>query len=97
MFVKGTITLSKGFETWKAMVHANEEKMRQIGFRMVYAGTPADDESQLTVIMEFDSLEALDNFKNDAELTRERVQAGVVMETSIMTPMTEKSFMNFPA
>ena len=47
--------------------------------------------------MEFDSLEALDNFKNDAELTRERVQAGVVMETSIMTPMTEKSFMNFPA
>ena len=30
MFVKGTITLSKGFQTWKAMVHANEEKMRKM-------------------------------------------------------------------
>ena len=97
MFVRGTITLSKGFQTWKAMVHANEEKMRKIGFRMVYAGTPADDESQLTVIMEFDSPEALDHFKNDAELTRERVEAGVVMEASMMTPMTEQSFTNFPA
>ena len=61
MFVKGSITLSKGFQTWKSMVQANEEKMRQIGFRMVYAGTPADDESQLTVIMEFDSPEAYQN------------------------------------
>ena len=97
MFVKGTITLSKGFQTWKTMVHANEEKMRKIGFRIVYAGTPADDGSQLTVIMEFDSPEALDDFQNDAELTRERVEAGVVMETSMMTPMTEQSFINFPA
>ena len=41
--------------------------------------------------------DALDHFKNDAELTRERVEAGVVMEASMMTPMTEQSFTNFPA
>lgn len=96
MFVKGAITLSKGFETWKRMVHANEAKMKEIGFRILYAGTAADDDSQLTVIMHFDSPQALEEFKNDVDLTRERIEAGVVMETAVMTAMTELSFANFP-
>ena len=96
MFVKGTITLSKGFETWKGMVNANETKMKKIGFRIVYAGTAVGDDSQLTVIMQFDSPQALEEFKNDSELTRERIEAGGNMETAVMTPMTDLSLTNFP-
>jgi uncharacterized protein (DUF2126 family) len=97
MFVKGTITLSRGFESWKNMVHANEAKMKNIGMQMVFAGTAATDDSQLTVIMHFDSPGALEQFKGDAELTEERVKAGAVMDTAVMTPMTELSFTNFPS
>ena len=96
MFVKGPINLSRGFEAWKNMVQANEAKMKKIGFRIVYAGTSVEDDSQLTVIMHFDSPQALEEFKNNAELTRERIEAGVIMETSVMTPMTDLSIVNFP-
>ena len=96
MFVKGSITLTKGFATWKKMVHENESKMKEMGMTMVFAGTEAFDDTKLHVIMHFNSPEGLQQFKDDEELTKAREEAGVVVESGIMTPITTEAFTNFP-
>ena len=54
MIVKLTQNLNNGFAPWKEMVHNNTHKMKEHGFRAIFAGTEAGDDSKLTVIMEFD-------------------------------------------
>ena len=76
MIVKLTQDLNKGFAPWKEMVHNNAHKMKEHGFRAIFAGTEAGDDNKLHVIMEFDSPASLEAFKNDAELTQARIDAG---------------------
>jgi uncharacterized protein (DUF1330 family) len=97
MIMKMSVDLSKGFATWKAMVHSNPQKMKEHGFRIIFAGTEADDDSKLHVIIEFESPESLQAFQNDAELTQARIDAGAVLESAVATPMSDDSFSNFPA
>ena len=97
MIVKLTQDLNKGFAPWKEMVHNNAHKMKEHGFRAIFAGTEAGDDSKLHVIMEFDSPASLEAFKNDAELTQARIDAGAVLESAVATPMSDDSFSNFPA
>ena len=97
MIIKMSVDLSKGFATWKAMVHNNPQKMKEHGFRIIFAGTEADDDSKLHVIIEFESGESLQAFQNDAELTQARIDAGADVESTKVTPMSGDSFSNFPA
>ena len=97
MVVKMSANLSKGFATWKEMVHNNAHKMKEHGFRAIFAGTEAGDDNKLHVIMEFDSPASLEAFKNDAELTQARIDAGADVESTKVTPMSGDSFSNFPA
>ena len=97
MIVKLTQDLNKGFAPWKEMVHNNAHKMKEHGFRAIFAGTEADDDGKLHVIMEFDSPASLEAFKNDAELTQARIDAGADVESTKVTPMSGDSFSNFPA
>ena len=46
--------------------------------------------------MEFDSPESMEAFKNDAELTQARIEAGADLESTVVTPMSSDSFSNFP-
>ena len=34
-------------------------------------------------------------FKNDEELTQKRIEAGAMVETTVMTPMTSEAVTNF--
>jgi uncharacterized protein (DUF1330 family) len=79
------------------MVHNNAHKMKEHGFRAIFAGTEAGDDNKLHVIMEFDSPASLEAFKNDAELTQARIDAGADVESTKVTPMSGDSFSNFPA
>ena len=97
MIVKLTQDLNKGFAPWKEMVHNNAHKMKEHGFRAIFAGTEAGDDNKLHVIMEFDSPASLEAFKNDAELTQARIDAGAVLESAVATPMSDDSFSNYPA
>tara|TARA_Y100000994_G_scaffold220186_1_gene199146 strand:- start:170 stop:463 length:294 start_codon:yes stop_codon:yes gene_type:complete len=96
MIVKLTQSLNNGLAPWKEMVHNNAHKMKEHGFRAIFAGTEAGDDSKLTVIMEFDSPESMEAFKNDAELTQARIEAGADLESTVVTPMSSDSFSNFP-
>ena len=96
MLVSGSITLSKGFDTWKAMVVKNKERLKDYGLTFVFAGTEMQDDSKLHVVMHFTSMENLQKFQADEELAKERAEAGAVLETSVMTPITDAACTNFP-
>jgi hypothetical protein len=96
MLVVTTISLSKGFQTWKDMVHASDDKMKEYGMTFVFAGTQADDDSKLHAVIHFESMENLKKFQADDDLTKLRIEAGAIVETGTFTPITDAAFTNFP-
>ena len=97
MYVMLTQKLSKGFESWKNMVHENENKLKGVKGRIIFAGSHAEDDNSMVVIMHYDDKEGLMAFKNDEELTKARQEAGALTETTVMTVMTEDALLNFPS
>ena len=47
MIVKLTQNLNNGLAPWKEMVHNNAHKMKEHGFRAIFAGTEAGDDSKI--------------------------------------------------
>jgi len=77
------------FAKWKAMVHNNSEKIKKYGMTFLYAGTEKDNDTKITTIIRFDSMDGFEAFKADEQLKKERAAAGVVLEKSVATPMRE--------
>ena len=96
IIVKSSIKLSKGFDTWQAMVKTQEERIKKMGIKFLFAGTEKDDPTQLHAIMMFPSMEVLQAFGSDEELTEIRRQGGAIIESGVMTPISEDYFTNYP-
>ena len=94
MFVKIEQKLSKGFNSWKEMMLANSEKLKKYGMTIAFAGADKEDDNAMTVVIHFESPEGLKGFGGDAELTKARIDSGVIMDQSKMTMMTDESVMN---
>jgi uncharacterized protein (DUF1330 family) len=94
MIVKMTIDLARGFEPWKDMFIKNEHKLNAHGGRLVFAGTEKENDNKLTIIMDFDSPDALKSFASDEELTKIRTDAGAMLETGSVTMMSSETFTN---
>ena len=94
MIVKMGIDLARGFEPWKEMFIKNEHRLNEHGGRLVFAGTEKDNDNKLTIIMYFDSPDALKSFAGDEELYKVRAAAGAMLETSTVTMMSPESFTN---
>ncbi len=94
MYVKIQQKLSKGFNSWKTMMLANGEKLKKYGMTVVFAGADKEDDNAMTVIINFESPEGLKGFGGDQELTQARIDAGVIMDQSKMTMMTDESVVN---
>ena len=97
IIVKGEITITKGFNTWKSMVKKNKHRMDAMGMVMLFAGVQKDDPTKLHAIMKFSDMEAFQAFGSNEELTEERKKAGAVVESGVMTMISEDDFFtNFP-
>ena len=96
IITKSSIKITKGFDTWQAMVKSQEDKLNEMGIKFLFAGTEKDDPTQLHAIMIFPGMEVLQAFGSDNELTEIRRQAGAVIETGVMTPISEDYFTNYP-
>ena len=92
MMVKLTQDLARGFKPWKEMFQENEATLNALGAKLVFAGTEKDNDNKLTVIMDFDTPEALKSFASDEELSKIREEAGAMLETSTVTMMCAESF-----
>ena len=75
------------FAKWKAMVHSNAEKIKKYGMTFLYAGSEKSNETKITAIIKFDTMEGVEAFKADEELHKERAAAGVDLANSVTTPM----------
>jgi hypothetical protein len=93
MIVKLEGKLERGFAPWKAMLEGASDKLKEHGMTVIYAGTSMADDNSLTVIIDFASQEGMMNFANDEEAKAAR--AGVLLDTIVMTPMTDSSVTNF--
>ena len=87
--------LERGFASWKAMLEGASDKLKEHGMTVIYAGTSIADDNSLTVIIDFASQEGMMNFANDEEAKAARAEAGVLLDTIVMTPMTDSSVTNF--
>tara|TARA_B100001059_G_scaffold186419_1_gene188342 strand:+ start:277 stop:561 length:285 start_codon:yes stop_codon:yes gene_type:complete len=91
-----TQKLSKGFKSWKDMVHENRHKLEGFKGKILFAGSHAEDDNSMVVIMHYEDKEGLMAFKNDEELIKARQDAGALTETTHMTVMTDDALINFP-
>ena len=96
LIVKSAIKITKGFDTWQKMVKSQEVRLTRMGIKFLFAGTEKDDPTQLHAMMMFPSMEVLQAFGADEELTEIRRQAGAVIKSGVMTPISEDYFTNYP-
>ena len=92
MIVRLTQDLSRGFQPWKDMFYENEATLNALGAKLIFAGTEKDDDNKLTVIIDFESLEAMKAFGGHEELKTNRAAAGAILETTVITLMSGESF-----
>ena len=95
MIVKLEGKLERGFAPWKAMVDGASDKLKEHGMTIIFAGTSAADNNSMTVIIDFASSEGMMNFANDEEARKTREEAGVLLDTVVMTPMSGESITNY--
>tara|TARA_B100001029_G_C15057331_1_gene455446 strand:+ start:562 stop:846 length:285 start_codon:yes stop_codon:yes gene_type:complete len=91
-----TQKLSKGFKSWKDMVHENRSKLEGFKGKIIFAGSHAEDDNSMVVLMHYESKDGLMAFKNDEELIKARQEAGALTETTELTVMTDDALLNFP-
>ena len=96
VIVKGEIMITRGFDHWRSMVFSQKEKMTGLGMQFLFAGTKKNDPTKLHTIIKFESVEAMQAFSADKELTETRRQAGAVIESGVMTPISDEFFTNYP-
>ena len=96
ILVKGQITITKGFDTWQKMVYEQDGKLEQHGIKFLFAGTEKENPDQLHLVMMFPNMEAIQTFRNDGELTEKRREAGAVIESGVMTLISDDYFTNYP-
>ena len=77
-------------------VLSQKEKMAGMGMQFLFAGTTKEDPTKLIAFMKFDSVEAMQAFGSDEDLTETRRQGGAVIESGVMTPISDELFTNFP-
>ena len=87
ILVKGEITITKGFKTWKEMVYAQDGKLKEHGIKFIFAGTQKDDPSKLHTVMQFPNMEALQAFRDDKQLTEKRREASLLFSVSCLSSL----------
>ena len=84
--------LSKGFGAWKDMDFDNKEPREGLGGRLIFAGPHKDNDNKMMVLIDFDSPEAMKAFATDEAVKANRVAAGAILESNVVTVMGDESF-----
>jgi len=92
MFVMLTQDLTKGFASWKNMFLENKQAFKNLGGQLVFAGPERDNDNKMMVIIKFDSAEAMKAFATDEELCTKRAASGAVLESNVITHLSDESF-----
>ena len=84
-------------DTDKVVLADSDLILDEMGMVMLFAGVQKEDPTKLHAIMKFPDMEAFQAFGSNEELTEERKKAGAVVESGVMTMISEDDFFtNFP-
>jgi hypothetical protein len=74
------------------MFYENEAELNALGAKLIFAGSEKDDDNKMMVLIEFDSPEAMKAFGGHEGLKAKRAAAGAILETTVVTVMSDASF-----
>ena len=84
-----SVNISKGWDTWNEMAEdLNSDMVSVAGMQFIYKGCDMD-EKKVHVIMEVESMEKAKEFSSNPEVNARRVEAGVVVESTVMVPLKD--------
>ena len=78
------------------MVYAQDGKLKEHRIKFLFAGMQKADPTKLHVVIEFPNIEAVQAFRDDEELTERRREAGAVIDSGVMIPISREYFTNYP-
>ena len=81
-----TVEITKGWETWNKMAEEMNSEMESEGMEFIFKGCDME-EKKLHLIIEVESMEKSKEFSTRPHIVSRRVEAGAVVESTIMIPL----------
>ena len=83
-----TVEITKGWETWNKMAEEMNSEMESEGMKFIFKGCDMD-EKKLHLIIEVESMEKAKEFSTRPNIVSRRVEAGAVVESTVMIPLKD--------
>ena len=83
-----TVEITKGWETWNKMAVEMNPEMESEGMKFIFKGCDMD-EKKLHLIIEVESMEKAKEFSTRPNIVSRRVEAGAVVESTVMIPLKD--------
>ena len=90
MKIIGHFETTKGFEHWKKAFDAHEPARNAVGMTTLFYGVQADNQEIIYVCLNVESMDKLQQFMSDPKNAEVIQEAGVKLETQVMTPIIPK-------
>ena len=82
------VEITKGWDTWNKMAEEMNPEMESEGMKFIFKGCEMD-EKKIHLIIEVESMEKAKEFSSNPEVNARRVEAGVVVESTVMVPLKD--------
>ena len=92
MKVLSTFKISKGFDTWLNMYKDIEPELNKVGIKILWAGTNADETKVYDITEVNNPDEALAILGKREDITKKRVDAGVLLESQEILDAISKDY-----
>ena len=84
-----SVNITKGWDTWNEMAEElNHEMVSVGGMQFIYKGCETD-EKKVHIIIEVESMEKAKEFSTRPDIVARRVEAGAVVESTVMIPLKD--------
>ena len=82
------VDITKGWDTWNKMAEAMNPEMEAEGMKFIFKGCEMD-EKKIHMIIEVESMEKAKAFATSPDVVAKRVEAGAVVESTVMIPLKD--------
>ena len=83
------VKIKEGYAKWKDLFLSVEAQREKYGIKVLAYGHPKDDESKIYQVLEFDSMEKMQEAFKDPELAKLRTDAGVDLDSQELVFLVE--------
>jgi len=83
-----SVNISKGWDTWNKMAERMNPEMESEGMKFIFKGCETD-EKKVHIIIEVESMEKAKEFSTRPDIVARRVEAGAVVESTVMIPLKD--------